>query len=281
MDFISASGTRYKAKGRIKRGGQAQVRSARLVQRGGQTAPGLTPRQRVAIKHAHDPEVSVTVKDVVLPESVLALEGLGDTPVELIAPETSILTRPALQLIRGFVPGAPAKLWLAGEEWKIQVGAGLCDTVVEGGRWQVGGATLRAVSIPLGAVAVKSTVRRGQLHPPMKLTVYMDKTQVEIPGRPPVTLKGRGARVIAELVCFDEPTPWSLVAEEIWKRKPADRALARELWQRKLRENLDAAIKQLRNQLRRHNLRADLVRRDGTGVLELYLFPGDEVINKC
>ncbi len=216
-------------------------------------------------------DVVIEVVEVALPGQVLALAGAGDKPVELSVPVTSILTKPTLRVEAGYVPGYAARAWLSGERWVIQIGAGRPEPLRPGARYVIDGHQLWAISVSLGQVGVDSTRQRGQLHPGMTLTVFYDHTQVTVEGRPPVSLSGNGARLLAELVLFEEPTPWELVAGEVWPEKRGERALLRDSW--------DKALRQLRAQLDAAGLRADLI-QTRRGVASVSLLAGDNVISR-
>ncbi len=217
------------------------------------------------------PGVELQVEAVVLPEGVLAVRGLGPAPVELPAPTASVLLEATRQLLPGFVQGAAGHFWSTGDAWSFQARGGAVQPVTVGARWTLGDARIEIVSIPLERAAVPSTRHRGQLHPQMTLTVFFDQTHIAIAGRTQVTLSGQGARLIAELVLFDnQPTPWHLVAGEIWSG-----ALDRKT----LRWNYDKALRQLRQQLESEGLRTDLV-QSRLGIIQLHLLPRDRFENR-
>jgi hypothetical protein len=84
----------------------------------------------------------------------------------------------------------------------------------------------------------------------------------------PVTLGGLQARLVSELVAIDGPVSWSVLAEELWP--DGDDAFLR-------RNRLDTLLSRLRRRFRAAGLRADLVRADGSGTVELFLYPHDRV----
>jgi len=246
-------------------------RSLKLIAlRGAMEIDGARPRelalevgQRIRLAQG----VEIVVEEVVLPTRVLALSGLGPTPAELPAPAASIQTRPTPRLEPGYDPAAPAHVWISAAQWLIRVGDAPPEIIWPGGRWTIDGVVVTAETVPLEAAAVAATVNPGRIYPPMTLAVCYDTTTIEVSHRPPVILSGQAARLLYELALFETPTPWRVVAGEIWSGED-DTQLLRWSW--------DKAIRKLRGQLTRAGLRADLVvsRR---GVVSLGLFPGDSL----
>ena len=77
------------------------------------------------------------------------------------------------------------------------------------------------------------------------------------------------ARIISELVAFDGPVAWEVLAREIWDNEDEDRT--------SLRRKLDVNLARLRRKLRDRRIRPDLVRAAGTGHFELLLHERDVV----
>ena len=73
---------------------------------------------------------------------------------------------------------------------------------------------------------------------------------------------------MSEVVAFDGPVPWEVLAKELWPGED-DRNL--------LRRKLDVNLSRLRKKLRDARIRPDLVRSDGFGHVELFLHDGDRV----
>ncbi len=85
---------------------------------------------------------------------------------------------------------------------------------------------------------------------------------------PPLALGGRGARILSELVTFGGPVAWQTLAAEVWPEQVEPEVL---------RHRLDVNLARLRSRLRGAGIRADLVRNDGAGQVELLLCEGDTV----
>ena len=104
------------------------------------------------------------------------------------------------------------------------------------------------------------------------LTVVNRGTTVHIqrPRRPVLAVDGLQANILSELAAMQAPAPWELVAGEIWGRREPGRH----------RMSWDRALRRLRLRLREGGVREDLVRTDGKGNVELYLYPGDKVVDE-
>ncbi len=76
------------------------------------------------------------------------------------------------------------------------------------------------------------------------------------------------ARLLSELVAVDDPLSWTALTVELWPGED-DVALRR--------GRLDALLLRIRRRLRAAGLRADLVRTDGAGTVELVRYPNDVV----
>ena len=84
-------------------------------------------------------------------------------------------------------------------------------------------------------------------------------------------IPGLGARIISELVAYDAPVPWEMVAKTIYPdiEDPV-----------RLRTNWDRTLRRLRPMLRRKGVRDTLVRADGKGNIELVLREEDAAVDE-
>jgi hypothetical protein len=105
----------------------------------------------------------------------------------------------------------------------------------------------------------------------MRIVARYETVHLLRDGMAPVVLDGIGARIVSELAAMGAPVSWTVVAAEIWGPF-RDEARARKKW--------DQALLRLRQRLAAANVRADLVRPDGHGNLELVLAPGDVLIDE-
>lgn len=210
--------------------------------------------------------VDVEVGRVDLPERVLALRLPGQVR-ELCASVYSLVTAPEPDLVPSFLAEAPARLWSTAEGWTGDFGRGP-EPVRAGRRWEVGGVPLEAVEVALGEGGSAATT--GVLEP---LTLVARTTTVHIQRarKPPVTLDGLPAQLLSELALMGAPTPWTVVAAQLWGRRDPGRH----------RMSWDRALRRLRTTLREAGLRDDLVRADGRGNVEVFLYPGDRVVDEA
>ena len=91
-------------------------------------------------------------------------------------------------------------------------------------------------------------------------------------GWPVVTFGGMAARLLTELVAFDGPVTWEVLARELWPDEPDRHAL---------RRRLDVTVARLRARLRDERVRSDLLRADGSGCFQLVLYEGDSVEDRA
>ncbi len=138
----------------------------------------------------------------------------------------------------------------------------MCRLVV-GESFRAGDRHWRVVEVAVdgGGVVTRAD---STLELPLQLVTRYDTAHVFRPGLPPVTLQGLQARLLSELVSTGVPVGWSVVAGELWPGGGT-------------RKQLDMVLVRLRHRLRADRIRTDLVRADGTGLLELVLRPGDVV----
>lgn len=222
----------------------------------------LEPGQRLELAEGY----SLGVQAVELPEEVLALEapGLGRVALGSVV---SIKMHPTLQIISGFDPSAPAKLWTTGDDWKLDLN-GQVSTVQAGAAFAVGAHPIRLVMLKLSGAGQKATRVTGGFDPPLRIVTDFDTVRIYRGEETPVLFSGVSARMLSELVAMGGSAPWEVVAGEIWKDEPDVLALRRR-W--------DVSLKRLKMKLKEAQLRSDLLRADGLGRVELVLRPVDRV----
>ena len=170
-------------------------------------------------------------------------------------------------MVTGWREDAAAHLWSTGEVFRIQVGTQTRE-IGEGDSVKIGLKVLHFVAIPLGEAGPRTTRRLGDFGEPLHLVARFDTVQVHREGRAPVIFSGMQARLLSELVAVDGPVSWSLLTLELWPDEE-DATLRR--------GRLDALLLRLRRRLRSTGLRADLVRTDGAGTIELVRYPNDRI----
>lgn len=230
----------------------------------------LEPGQRILLAQG----VQLEVDGVELPSHVLALTGLGAQPEELSASVYSIVTRPPPglpELVVGFQASAAAHVYSTTAGWRIRLANQAPENVEEGRRWDIDGVDVGVVSVPIAAAGAKSTFFQGRIYAPVRIVARYDTVHLESPGQPTLVITGVPAHILSELVTMNAPAPWEVVAAEVW-RGEEDRQILRQNWDRNLRT--------LRGKLRAAGFREDLVRPDGKGNVELFLQPGDSVVNE-
>lgn len=214
--------------------------------------------------------VVLDVVTVVLPDAVLGFEGEGIART-VLSGVMSIVTSPRLEIVTGCRPNADAFIWSDGEAWRLA--RTFDDTVGEvlaaGDEVAVGPHRLRVVAVSLRHASESITVA-GAVVEAIELVVRYPIVHIHRKTQPSVTLDGLPARIIGELVAFAVPTPWLLLARELW---PDDEDAAL------LRRRLDVALARLRKRLREVGVRADLVRADGVGNYELFLARDDSIVS--
>lgn len=205
------------------------------------------------------------VLDVVLPERVLALEGDG-LPRHALAGVNSLYVSGRPDLAPKYRRDAAAHIWSHGEAWRLRIGTDERQIGV-GDRFTLDGRTFRFLEMPLSTAGQSPTHMAGQVQSPLRLVAQFDTVQIHQSGQPVFVLNGIGARIVSELVAFDGPASWDVVASQIWPDSdPGD-----------LRARWDTALSRLRRKLKKAHIRSDLISADGTGNFELVLAEHDSV----
>ncbi len=215
------------------------------------------------------PGLEVEVLEVVLPEQVLAVELTG-LPPQVLLGTSSVLRAPAL--VAGWVPDALAHLWPQETGWRIER-PGQAPAPLRAGELHhlAPGVTLGTSLQPLGSAGATPTSLEGGHEAPLHVVARFHSVHISSGGRERCVLDGLQARCVSELVAFQGPTPWLLVARELWPG-PLDEKLLRARW--------DTTLARLRTRLRQAGLRGDLVRSTHAGHVELLLRPGDTLVDE-
>ncbi len=218
----------------------------------------------------------ITVESVDLPTHSLVLCGTAQGPVELGASTYSLVQdrdthAQTLNLMAGSVPDAEAHLWYSGSRLWIRLRDQDAEPIQTGARWTIEGCPLRVIQVPLDGI--DDTVTELVSEPTTTSLVIVARyttVHVQRDGRTAV-ITGKPANLVSELVRFEgKPVPWQALAHQIWGAR--DREL--------LRDNFDATRSRLRRQLRDLQIRDDLVTLDGSGNVELVLYPGDRMVDE-
>lgn len=210
--------------------------------------------------------LELVVEEVSLPAAVFAVEGDG-LPRVVVSGVCSLLTRPRPELVPRLVPDAPAHLWGDGEGWCLTMD-GATRPLRVGDSWEIDGRRFRAVGLSLDTARGTVTRLDGSVTRSLRVVAQFDTVHIHSEGGGAVALSGLAARLISEVVAFDGPVAWEVLAGELWPEED-DAHL--------LRHKLDVTLSRLRSRLRDAQVRPDLVRSDGFGKVELFLLDGDVV----
>lgn len=216
------------------------------------------------------PDLEVEVVDLRCPEEVTAVTVDDEPPLELSARAYSLVSAPHVELVPHYVPDAPALVWANGEDWTIRIGDRPPEPLRVGSSFVVEGTRLGVTRVPIAQAGAERTVTTR----PVALTLVVRYTSVHVlrDRRQPFVVDGLPARLLTEVALLGAPAEWSVAAGQIW---PAETDAVR------LRQGWDRALRRLRSRLREGGVREDLVRADGCGNVELFLFPGDRVVDEA
>ncbi len=225
-------------------------------------------RRGQAIHLARD--LAIDILHVALPDAILGLEGDGLVRQALTA-VASLRVGPPPELLPRFQPDADASVWSEGDDWTLRLNGEEDRPLVAGDTFVVGGATFRAVMIPLGLAAHAGTSPLGAIAAPLHLVVRYDTAHIHRATEPALVLDGLLARILSELASIAVPVSWESLARELWPQED-DLVLLRRKW--------DTNLTRLRRRLREAHIRTDLIRADGHGNFEVFLEPGDQVVDQ-
>lgn len=227
----------------------------------------LTPGQHIELA----PGLLMEVLEVVLPDEVLSVV-LSGMPPQVLLGTTSVVLEPKPTFRVGWLAEADAWLWRYELGWRVQVPGEPPRTLVGGDEVGLRGQTmLWATWQPLSSATADPTLLEGALDAPLHLVARYFSVHISRGGRELLVLDGTPAQCVSELLAFGGPVAWELAARELWKGEVSE-TLLRGRW--------DAMLLRLRNRLRQAGVRADLVRSDRSGFVELALRPGDLAIDE-
>lgn len=225
----------------------------------------LTPGTDIQLTPRH----ALHVNAVYLPRAVLAIEGPG-LARQALAATSAIVTQPRLQLWPQFREDAAAWIWSNGAEWNLRIGAtGDVRPLRDGECFAVDGVALTTSLMSLAAAGGATTLGPALAVEPLVIEARYDVVQIRRGESLTVTLSGKVARLVSELVMLGGTAPWDVLAREIWD--DSDRTV--------LRKKFDVVMVRLRHKLRESRVRPDLVRSLGIGVVELVLHASDRVVD--
>jgi len=129
---------------------------------------------------------------------------------------------------------------------------------------------VRFVSVALSGTV---TTSGGLMDEPLRMIAWYDSVEIHLNGQADiVVIAGIGARILSELIAFEGPVEWQLLANEVWG-DAGDLGELRHRW--------DAALARLRAKLKESGVRPDLLRSKGAGFVQLVRRPEDVFENRC
>ncbi len=246
-------------------------RSLRLLALRGRFAVEQRPTSDVELQPGMEIEVArglaLGVEAVELPGAVLGIEGPG-LPPHVLSGVSSLHLAPRPRLVPKYAGDAAAWLYSTGDVFRVRVPGAPPAELGPGGTFEVGDRTFRCISMPLESAGQSPTFVGSGVYRPLRIEARFDTVHVHRPGEEVLTLSGLSARILSELVAFDGPVHWEVLAGELWKTDSGS-TLRRGKW--------DTNLARLRRKLREARVRPDLVRSDRHGHLELVLYEGDRV----
>ncbi|MED5370628.1 MAG: FHA domain-containing protein [Myxococcota bacterium] len=208
--------------------------------------------------------LSLQVVDLLLPESVICLEGPGLSSTVLPG-AVSLHLGPPPRLDHATARGADALLWPSGGHWRLSHGD-QTRSLQPGDSFSLSGQRFTLSARPVHGT--HPTQRHDGLSEGLRLVCRYDSVHVFPAVGDPVVINGVAAQLISELAEFGVPVSWTMLAEGVWGQRVSPT---------RLRKRLDGALLRLRGTLREGGIRADLVRPMGNGMIELFLHPADTV----
>ncbi len=224
----------------------------------------LRPGLRAQLAHG----IELEVVSITLPDHIMALDGEGFGR-QILPPVSSVMLGPdGPRLIPGWREEGELHVWSTGGEWMARTPGGAATPFLPGDRFRVGTFTLMAFAVELAAAGRPATLRMGEVDAPLAVIAHYDTVHIHRAGGRPTVFNGRQARLISELVAAGTPLSWGGLSEQIWPDE-ADTNVRR--------SRLDVLLSRIRRTLRAHGIRSDLVRTDGAGMVELFLYARDRV----
>ncbi len=210
--------------------------------------------------------VRLYIEEVVTPKRVIAIQapGFGLRPLPQVS---SLYPGPPPRVVGRFIPDATVHIWWSGKAWSARDDKRRFE-VAPGDTIDVRDCKFQICTIGIDDTAALSTKHEGAVATPMHIIAYYSSVEIHRAAQPVLTIAGLGAQIISELIAFDVPVEWKLVAREIWNDPiPTN----------ELRQRWDAALNRLRKKLRNAGIRSDLLQSDGVGGFQFVLYSGDSI----
>lgn len=224
----------------------------------------LTPGLRIKLSDRS----TLEVLEVVLPDHLLMVEASGLGRILLSGPLSRLADG---QVVAGTVKDAPLVFWFDGESWFARSAADGLDVPLNAGETvAVAGLELNVRLVRTTELGAPTEIDASTVDEPLELVVRYDTVHIHR-GQTTMVLEGQLARFVSDLAVAGVPMGWLVLASELWPQEKDPVVL---------RRNWDAAMSRLRRRLREVGIRADLVRADRTGNVELFLRRGDRVVDQ-
>ncbi|RME20254.1 MAG: FHA domain-containing protein [Deltaproteobacteria bacterium] len=226
----------------------------------------ITPGLQVRLA----PGIEIAVRDLCLPDSLLAIEGVGSRPVPLTHSVYTLCQGPPIELQPGFRPDGDGWIWMA-DGIRAQLRGESPRPLRQGDRLHLPTGTLVVRELQLCDGGTSPTRDSGRRGPALRVVSRHETLHIHREDGVFFAIGGIPARIVSELSEYGVPVRWTMVADRIWPDVAEESTL---------RANWDRHVKRLRRKLRAAGLRDDLVRADGRGNVELFLMPGDELLDQ-
>lgn len=213
-------------------------------------------------------EVVLVVERVGLPEQILGL-AIGNEPPRMASGVSSLLGGAEPMLRPSYVPDALAWFWPEGGELVMRRPGAPDEVLGPGDAIALAGVPIAVRAIDMRPGRTFATTDHGlatEAPPPLELVARYTSAHIRRAGARTLVISGLAARILSELVQAAVPMPWASLARELWPEETSDQ---------ELRAKWDVTLSRLRKKLVAGGVRADLVRADGHGNIELCLAPGD------
>jgi len=219
--------------------------------------------------------LTLTVLAVDLPAKVLAVR-IGGMQERVLSGVCSLFPPPGPSLKSGFAPAAAAYVW-PGDDTLIVRREGHPDQALSpGDSLDVDGVHLEVVEMALDSAGEYVTTARGAVAVSLEIVTRYDSVHIFRENRPALHLSGISAKILSELAAYGAPASWTTVATELWPECAADIAAGGQR-EGRIRARWDVNLSRMRKKLEAAGIRADLVKSDGHGNVELGLEKGDIV----
>ncbi len=222
----------------------------------GQTVNECTLREGLLIELA--PGVAIEVVELVLPDTLLAIEGT-DLPLQLLPDVASWLPGPPSRLVALHDPRAAVTFWGEGAVMKARAGDGAVVEPGDGQRWCSNDREIVIRALPRAHFHHPTTPTETASVGRFRMARDGQRLIVTGPGDRSIAFDGLMATLIRALA-RGQHVHWTVLCQSLW---PGDTD-----WDT-LRGRLDVLLSRLRKKLRDAAMPPTLVRFDGGGMLLL------------